>query len=436
MAAALRARRRRPDSDITVIERSSRISIANCSIPDFLGGGIEDVAALQLLTPSDAETRHHLQIFTNHKALKIEPVRRRLLIENLKTRQQFDLPYDTLILSTGADPVRPRWQNHKARGIFTLRNLDDAENLRRFIERRKPDKFVIIGTGAIAQECASSLARYPMKIQMIGLPGGLMTDIETSLSQAIEETLKLHNIYVYYTDNLSGFKVSLNNEVSGVIDGNRVIPCQGVLLGMGVTPNVDLAASAGIALGRTGAIRVNRRLLTSRSRVYACGDCAETFNRITKKPVFWPLATTAARQGRQAGENASGGNGYDPGTYLTRLWTCFDLQIGRTGLSSSQAEAIGIKAHITEVTAPSKSPLAGGRDLRLFIISDAANGRIIGSQVVGSEGVAARLNMLVTAISGKMTLRDLEHLDLGYMPNLTPLWDPVQIAGRLGGKEL
>lgn len=434
MAAALRARRNRPDIDITVVEKSDRISIANCSIPAYLEGLIESIDSLQVISPEEAFAQHRVDVLTGHQALEIHPTKHLLAVENLSTGQSFELPYHRLILSTGADPIRPDWPNVGAKGIFTLRNLDDAQSLRNFIERKKPAKFIVIGTGTIAQSCAAALRRHGLDVLMIGNSSGLMEDLEEPIAKRIHDTLVENDISEYYTDNLSGFKVSLEYEVTSVLEGSKSFPCQGVLLAMGVKPNVNLVKKTDISIGHSGAIRVDRHLMTSRQRIYACGDCAETVNRLTNRPIYWPLATTAARQGRQAGESACGGRGYDPGTFAVRLWTCFDLHIGRIGLSGIEAEENGFRANTTYVRAASKPSAFGGDELDLVLITDRKDDRLIGAQVAGREGVHARFNTLAAAIAGRLTLRDLENLDLGYTPRISNLWDPVQIGGRLGSK--
>jgi NADPH-dependent 2,4-dienoyl-CoA reductase/sulfur reductase-like enzyme len=370
---------------------------------------------------------------TGHEALEIHPRDHRLTVRNTLTDQSFDLPYDRLIISTGARAVHPAWPNVNARGIFALRNLDDALVLRNFIERKKPRQFVVVGTGTIAQACASGLRQNGMDVTLIGHKDKrLMEYLEEPISARILHRFETHGVRLQYDDNLTNIKVSLEGEVEAIETTSGSLPCQGILLALGVKPNTDLAKTADLALSVQGAIRIDKHLMTSRQRIYACGDCTHTTLNITHKPIYWPLATTASRQGRQAGESACGLNGEDPGTLATRLWTCFDLKIGRVGLSSSQTAEMGIKCTTTALEAPSKPGLYGGHRLSLVVISSAEDGRILGAQIAGCEGVHARLNTLVTAIAGRLTLKDLENLDLGYSPELSGLWDPIQTAGRLG----
>lgn len=434
MAAALRARRRRPDLDISIIEQSLRLATANCSIPAYLDGRIESIASLENLTAAAAAEQHHLNILARHRALEIDARNHSLKVRNLETDQVLDLPYHRLILATGAKPIKPAWPNVGAKGVFTLRSLDDALALRSYLDARKPMQFAVIGTGTIAQVCAAALRSFGVEITLIGPSGGLMEDLEKSISERIAEVLAANGIDVYFTDNVIGFKVSLDNEITAVETGGRTLSCQGALIAMGVEPNAELARTADLAPGFQAAIRIDPHLMTSRQGIYACGDCAQTTFRLTHRPFYWPLATTASRQGRQAGENASGGQGEDPGTLAARIWTCFQLQIGRVGLSSMQALAQGIKSRLTDIKAPSKPKFYGGAVLDLVLISDAKDDRLVGAQLAGYEGVHARLNMLCAAIAAKLTLKDLENMDLGYTPEVSSLWDPVQIAGRRGRK--
>ncbi len=435
MTAALRARRLCPDLDITVVEKSNYISTANCSIPAYLSGKIESHNSLQLLTPEKAASSFRLNVLTGHAAREIQPVKRLLTVENLSTNQSFDLRYERMIIATGASPVRPDWPNISAKGIFTLRNLDDARNLRRYIENKKPEKVIIIGTGTIAQACASVLRSYGMHVLMIGITSSLMDDLEEKTSKHIRESLTNADIDLYFTDYIGGFKVSLDGDVSGIDLSNESIPCNGVLLALGVKPNTEIAVSADISTSIAGAIRIDRHLMTSRRGIYACGDCAITTHRITHKPFYWPLATIALRQGRLAGENACGGNCSDPGTLASRLWTCFDLQIGKVGLSSKQAKEEGYQYQITDISAPSKQEIFNGSKMNLILVNDKKDGRIIGAQITGYEGVHARLNTLTAAIEGKLSIRDLEYLDLAYNPSISNIWDPIHIAARLGRKQ-
>jgi NADPH-dependent 2,4-dienoyl-CoA reductase/sulfur reductase-like enzyme len=432
MAAAMRARRLRSDLDITVIEKTDRISIANCSIPQYLAGRIEDINDLQVLTPQEAQHQHHINVLTNQKVLHIQPAKHHITVENSKTGQSYKIPYHRLILATGADPIYPNWPNINTDGVFALRNLSDAVNVRKFLAQRRPGKIIIVGTGTIAQACASALRTSSAQVKMIGLSDGLMTDLEEPVSTRITDILTDNGIDLYFTDNLYGLEASLDNEITGIYEDSRIHECSCVLLAMGVKPNIEVAKSAGISMGQTGAIRVDNHLMTSKQGIYACGDCTETINRITNRSVYWPLATTAVKQGRSAGESVVNGNGIDPGTYLMRLWTCFNLQIGRVGLSSNQVAETGLKAKTTAIRAKSRP---NGSVIDLVLVHDEENNRILGAQAVGTEGIHARINTLATAIAAKMTLKDIETLDLGYTPDISNLWDPVQIAGRIGQRD-
>jgi NADPH-dependent 2,4-dienoyl-CoA reductase/sulfur reductase-like enzyme len=433
MAAATSARRRRPDMDIIIVEKGRQVAMATCSIPAYLEHRIETIEALENITPAEASEKYRLVVMTEHEALEINPRNHNLTVKNTLTDQSFDIPYDRLIIATGARAVKPVWPNVHAQGIFALRYLEDALALRHFIERKKPRQVVIVGTGTIAQACAAGLRRYGLEVTMIGQKENqLMENLEDSIAARILSELESHDVSLHFDDNWSNVKVSLEGEVEAIETATGILTCQGVLLALGVKPNIDLAQTADLALGIQGTIRIDKHMMTSRQEIFACGDCTHTFWNLTHKPIYWPLATTASRQGRQVGECACGLHGEDPGTLATRLWTCFDLKIGRVGLSSSQTSEMGIKSVTTVLEAPSKPGLYGGHRLSLVVISSAVDGRILGGQIAGCEGVHARLNTLTTAIAGRLTLKDLENLDLGYSPEVSSLWDPIQTAGRLG----
>jgi len=434
MAAALRARRRRPDLDITVVESGPYLACANCSIPAYLDGRLESIESLQNLTPEQATQEHRLNVLIRHLALEIDPRRHALKVRNLDTDQEFSLPYHRLILATGARPIIPPIPNVRARGIFTLRHLQDAQALRHYLETRQPRHFVVVGTGTIAQVCAASLRSYGMEVMFIGQDQALMADLEKPINERIYETLLANRITVYFADNIISVKVSIENEVQGLELPGRQLICDGILFALGVQPNTSLAQTADLDLGISGAIRVDRHLVTSRQAIYACGDCAHTTLRINHKPFYWPLAATANRQGRQAGENASGGQGEDAGTLAARIWRCFDLQIGRIGLSPFQAIEAGFKPKMISIKAPSRAKFYGGEQLDLILIYDQQDGRILGAQMASLEGILARMNAVAAAIIGRLTLKDLEDLDFAYTPELSALRDPLQIAARQGRK--
>ncbi|MFH1862649.1 MAG: FAD-dependent oxidoreductase [bacterium] len=435
MTAALRARRLSPELDITVIEQSDFISGANCSIPAYLEGKISDISALIQLKPERVESEYHINLLTRHRALSIAPREHQLQVQNLSTEQSFSVPYHRLILATGASPICPNWVNRVTKGLFFLRSLQDAVELRQYLEIRRPESLAIIGTGTIAQACVSVLRTLGINVFLVGKSQGLLEDLEEPISERIRDVLKNNDVSVYLTDNLRGLKVSLDYKVEGVELADRALPCQGVLMAMGISPNTQLAKTADLAVGIDGTIRVDRHLMTSRQYIYACGDCTHTSHRILHKPVYWPLATTANRQGRLAGENTAGGNNLDLGSFTTRLWTCFNLQIGRVGISSRQAQVLGIRHKITAVRAQSKSRFYGGDDLDIVMISDDKDGRILGAQLAGFEGVHARLNTMVAAIAGHLRISELEQLDFGFTPKLANVWDPVQIAGRIAERD-
>lgn len=435
ITAALRARRLRPDLDITVIEASPYISPANCSIPAYLSGEIEYIESLQVLKAETAISEHHLNLMLQHAVQKVEPVEHRVFVENLSTKQTIQIPYDRLIIATGASPLIANLPNIQSQGIFTLRNLTDSERLRNFIEQKKPAKFVIIGTGTIAQACASVFRHFGIQTTILGTTPRLMDDLEMDIADSIKTELTSNDVSVHIVDKIVRFNVLLDGNVCEVETSNGIYKCDGILLATGIKPNTESFLSSGISLTSQGVIRTDRHLMTSRQGIFACGDCATTFHRITHQQTHWPLATTAVRQGRIAGENAVGGSESDPGTLHSRYWTCFDLQIGRVGLSSHQADEASFKYDITKIDSLSRSPIYGGSEIHLIIITIRNDGRIIGAQLTGKDGVYARLNTLIAAIEGKLTLKEIENLDLAFTPQITNLWDPVHIAGRLGGKK-
>jgi NADPH-dependent 2,4-dienoyl-CoA reductase/sulfur reductase-like enzyme len=434
IAAALRAKRAAPKLDITIIEQSEYVSAATCSIPSFLEGKIHQISSLQQLTPDEISNKHGINVLVLHRVLEIAPHRQQLTVENAITCQQFEFAYDRLILATGATPILPRIPGITSEGIFTLRSLEHASNIKRFLDLKKTKNIVILGTGTIAQVCLEGLKTSGSSVTLLGQNQNLMEDLDEVISGRIKQVMKNNYIKAIFVDKRLSINSSLEGTIKSLLVGDQNLSCDLLLVAIGINPKVELGKSAGLEVDKFGAFRVDRHLNTNKKNIYACGDCASTYHRLTHKPFYWPLATTASRQGRQAGESAATNRGIDAGTLAMRFWTCFDLQIGRVGISAFQANKLGWRNRRVHIQAGSKSKFFGGSEIDLVIYSEPETEKIIGAQMAGLDGVHARLNTMAVAIEAKMTIQDLERLDLAYNPKHSGLWDPIQVIGRAGDK--
>ncbi|HEV8384254.1 MAG TPA: FAD-dependent oxidoreductase, partial [Candidatus Acidoferrales bacterium] len=323
-----------------------------------------------------------------------------------------------------------------AANVFTCNDLPGTIRLREFIERENPRRAVIVGSGYIGLEVADAFAQRGLAVTIIERSDALLDGIETEIAGRVEAELFEHGVEL--------IKGSAANAIEK--DGGRAIAVQHgangrhevdlVLLATGIAPRVALAESAGIQLGATGAIAVDERMLTSTASIYAAGDCAEVKNLVTGKASYFPLGTTANKQGRVAGENAGGGNATFPGVVGTLVTKVYSLEIAKTGLSLQQARANGFQPDSFTLTATSRAKYFHGKPLMLKLVWDRASGRVLGCQMVAQEGVAKRIDVVALALQARMTVEDLLYADLSYAPPFAPVWEPLLIAAHEAQKKL
>jgi NADPH-dependent 2,4-dienoyl-CoA reductase/sulfur reductase-like enzyme len=316
--------------------------------------------------------------------------------------------YDRLVIATGTRPVEAPAQPNE----FTLHTLDDAGRLKQFLDEKRPRNASIIGSGYIGLEVADALRRHGLSVTIYDRNQNVLHRDDPAL------TATLHK-------HLETFKIDLRMGCEGVRDGADV-----VILAQGVRPNVELATDAGVERGRTGALRVDERMQTNLSAVFAAGDCAETVNVVTGCPAWVPLGTTANKMGRVAGANAAGVRERFPGIVGTSIVSVCGLAFGQTGLSAAQARTAGFDTASARIDSLDRPRYFLGKRITVELVADKQSGRLLGGSVIGEEGAAGRLNVIATAVQNKMRVDDLEMLDLCYAPPFALVWDPVLIAAQ------
>jgi NADPH-dependent 2,4-dienoyl-CoA reductase/sulfur reductase-like enzyme len=421
LSAAARARRLDSRLEILVLEKGPVISYGACGLPYFVEGRIRDASQLIVYTPEYFRKERNIQVRTGARVVSVSHPRRELTLESGDR-----VPYDRLVISTGARCDSGGIAGASLPHVFTLHTVDDAERMRRFLAEKKPRRAVVIGAGYIGVEAADALRRNGVAVTIVERSGHALLRDDAEFTVAVTAQLERHRV-----------AVRLNTPVQS-IEPDRVgdFPCDMVVLSAGFKPNVELAAQAGIELGRTGAIAADDRMETNLRGVFAAGDCAQTTHLVTGRPTWIPLGTTANKTGRVAGANAAGGRERFPGIAGTSIVGIFGMGFATTGLSVSEARTEGFAPAAARIESHSKPRYYGGTKTTVELIADRSTRRILGGSVIGEDGVAGRINVIATAVQTRLRVDEFEQLDLAYSPPFSPVWDPVLIAAQQLAKEL
>jgi NADPH-dependent 2,4-dienoyl-CoA reductase/sulfur reductase-like enzyme len=432
--AASRARRVDPEVEITVYQEEPEPSISECGLPYFLSGVVEERQNLVARTPEQFAEKG-VEVRVRHRVERIDPEGKRLSVRRLEGGETFDDAYDRLIIATGARAVLPPIPGADLDGIFKLRFLTDADEIRGHIRGRSPRKAAVVGGGYIGLEVAENLCRLGMEVSLIEGAERVALAYGPEVAERVEEHLEENGVRVYTGAEVDEF--AGDGRVEGVRFGEGELEADLVVVGVGIEPRVELAEEAGVETGSSGAILVDGHMKTNLPDVWAAGDCVETTNLVSGERVWVPLGDTANQMGRVAGTNAATGEDTleFPGILGTGIFKVFDLGVGKTGLSEKEAEGAGfetVSAAIETMDRAAYYPGVGKVFLKL--IADRSSGRLIGAETTG-YGAAKLTDICATAIWGRLGYPDLVNLDLAYAPPYGPALSPViQAATVLSGE--
>ncbi len=438
MSAASRAKRRNPDLDVIVLEKTQYISYGSCGLPYYISDMIHDHNKLVIIPPKVAREKRGIDVRLLHEATEIRTDEKKVRALNHETGEETTFYYDKLVIATGAGAARPPIRGIDLKHVFVLRTLTDGVALKSFIDSGKPKKAVIIGAGYIGLEMAEAFSTRGLHVTILEKLPNILGTMDEEINTIVESELERNHVGLHKNAGVVAFEGNSAGEVQSVVleDGRR-FEADLVLVATGVKPHVRFAEAAGIKLGPTGAIAVNEKQETNVPDVYAAGDCAEALHLVTGKPAYIPLGPTANKQGRVAGENAAGGFGIFKGIVGTAVFKCFDLEVARTGLTSVEAEREGfatVTSTITDKCCAGYYP--GASPITIKFVMNKENGQLLGAQMVGNHGVSKRIDVLATALFKKMTVEEISQLDLSYAPPFAPVWDPILIAANIGLKAL
>jgi len=340
------------------------------------------------------------------------------------------LAFDYLVVATGATPRLPGVPGQDLEGIFCLRNVTDAIRIRKFIDEKRVKRAVVVGAGLISLEMCEAFRRLGLETTVVYRKDLPLRRLGEDFAEQILTELETNGVAFMGETSLEGFEPT---DTGGIIvhSSGGTFETDLVLLGLGVVPQVSLASEAGLGIGSTGAISVNEFLQTNIPDIYAAGDCCECFHRISQRPVYAPLGDIANKQGRIAGANIGGQNLSFPGIVGSTCFKVFNLEVASTGLTVEEAREVGLKAEAVTIQGVSKAhSYPGSRELHIRLVADTENGRLLGAQAVGGDGVVSRINGLAVALTGGLSLDELAYLDLAYAPPFSGAWDPIHIAAQ------
>ena len=434
--AASRARRVDPEVEITVYQEEPDPSISECGLPYLLSGMVESRDRLVARTPEQFAEKE-IEVRVRHRVEKIHPGTKKLEVRDLATNETFEDSYDRLVVATGAGAVMPPIPGSDLDGIFGLRFLTDADGIMAYVADRSPKTAVVVGGGYIGLEVAENLCRTGMEVSLIEGAERVALAYGPEVSEKVEAELAENGVHIFTGESVEAFVG--DGRVRAVRFGEGEVEAELVILGVGVKPSVELAREAGVEVGPTGAIRVDRNMRTNLPDVWAAGDCVETTNLVSGAPAWVPLGDTANQMGRVAGTNAASSAGEDvlefPGVLGTGIFKVYDLGVAKTGLSEADAQDAGYETVSASVDSRDRAGYyPGAEKVFLKLIADAGTGRLLGAESAGS-GADKLVDICATALWGRLSYPDLVNIDLAYSPPFGPTLSPViQAATILSGK--
>ena len=427
--AAARIRRLDEQAEIVVFERSGYISYANCGLPYYIGGVIEDAGELTLQTPESFFARFRVQMKVLHEVTAIHPDRKTVSVSNLQTGERFEESYDKLLLSPGAKPTQPRFPGADSDRLFTLRTVEDTLRIRAYIDEHHPRSAVLAGGGFIGLELAENLRELGMDVTIVQKPMHLMTPFDADMAALIHGEMRQHGVKLALGHTVEGF-AQRDGGMDVLLQDAAPLHADMVILAIGVTPDTGLAKDAGLELGVRGSIAVSDRMETSVPDIYAVGDAVQVRHFVTGQDALIALAGPANKQGRIAADNICGGDSRYTGSQGSSVLKVFDMTAALTGLNETQAAAAGLDADAVILSPMSHAGYyPGGRVMTMKVIFEKETYRLLGAQIVGFEGVDKRIDVLATAIRAGMKATELKDLELAYAPPYSSAKDPVNMAG-------
>ena len=435
-SAAARLRRVSESSEIIIFEQGPYVSFANCGLPYHLSGTIKEREQLLVTSAEDLENLLNLDVRTNQEVLAIDRANKTVTVRDLLNQRDYTESYDKLLLSPGASPIVPPLPGVDHEGVFVLHNIPELDAIVDWIKKHNPKKAVVVGGGFIGLEVAENLVELGLKVDLVEMLNQVMAPVDYELAAEVHQHLEMHGVNLHLGDGLKGIVDGQQSPLQVNTSSGLELATDLVILSIGVRPNSKLAKDAGLEMEPRGHIWVNNHMQTSDPDIYAVGDAVQIDSRLTGKPTFLALAGPASKQARVAVDNIAGREATFKGVIGTSVVKIFDLTVASTGLNSRQLKEAQIP--FDSVTAHENNhagyyPGAAPIQLKLLF---GPQGQVYGAQAVGTSGVDKRIDVIATAVHGKMTVYDLEELELSYAPPFGSSRDPVNVVGFMAANVL
>lgn len=427
MSAASRAKRNQPDLDIIVLEQTSDVSYSACGMPYNIADPVRQIDDLIVRHAHVFREQQKIDLRTDHRVESIDRINKTVTGSALEGTR-FSIPYDKLLIATGASPIIPDIEGTDLPGVMALKYLTDGRRIKDFINSNNVKKVVIIGMGYIALEMCEALRARDIEVDMVKPRKIFIPWMAEELSTVVRKEIEAHDVGINMGHRIERIEASGSNSLN-VVCSDLNIECQMVLAAIGVKPNSELASDAGLDLGPSNSISVDRMMRTSDENIYSAGDCADAYNVITEQKAWVPLALRANRAGWAVGDNVTGKNVELEGIVGSEVFKVFDLEVARTGLSTAEAEKAGFEPVETVVKTRSRAHAhPGSKTIFLHVVGDRKSGRLLGMQIVGKEGAVHRIKAAAVALHQKMTVEEFSQCDFPYAPPFSPTWDPMLTA--------
>ena len=430
-SAATRARRMNEQAEIILFERGPDVSFANCGLPYYIGGEITSRRKLLVATAEFLRRRFRLDVRTEHEVLRIDRQRKTVMVRDLVNARTFEQPYDKLVLAPGAAPLTPPLEGIEAPNVLLLRNIQDMDAILATMQHARSKQAVVVGAGFIGLEMVEQLVHQSFDVTLVELQPQVLPLLDPEMAWPLYEEMERRGVDVRLACAVKRFLTDDNGVAVAVeLENGTQIETDLIIMGIGVRPENQLAAEAGLSIGADGGIATNSHMQTDDADIYAVGDAAQYIYGVTQQPMRIPLAGPANRAGRLAGEHAATGKSRPMAPVLgTAIVRVFNQTAALTGMTMKQAERTETPAaSVTIVAHHHAGYYPGAKDLTLKLVYDPQSGRVLGAQAVGEAGVDKRIDVIATAIGLGATVEDLAGLDLTYAPPFGAAKDPVHMA--------
>ncbi|TSA34842.1 MAG: CoA-disulfide reductase [Verrucomicrobiaceae bacterium] len=437
-SCAARLRRLDEKAEILMVDQGPYVSFANCGLPYHVGGTIEKESSLLVADERLFRERFRIDVRTRCEATAISTETKTVELKNVETGKTCIEPYDKLVLSPGAAPIRPPLSGIDLPGIFTVRTVPDARNIREWIEARSAKRAVVVGGGFIGLEMAENLVHRGIEVTVVEMLDQVMPPLDPEIARLVEQHLEKHGVKLALGDAVAGFQESGGGALEVLTKSGAAHPADIVILAIGVRPETSLAKQTGLELGGRGGIRVDAHMRTSNPDIFAVGDAVEVTDFVTGQQTLIPLAGPANRQGRIAADVIAGRDSRYRGTQGTAICGVFGLAVASTGASEKLLVRIGDadfeKIYINPRSHAGYYP--GAKMLSMKVIFRKSDGRLLGAQAAGEDGIDKRIDAIAMAIQMEGTVYDLEEAELCYAPQFGGAKDPVNFAGMVAADVL